>query len=65
MKTWQKNQKSLILNPLMSNRRQDQGLKWLFLGFETVSTVQSIHKQSNYSSSQVTDSFTSKMGPSY
>lgn len=36
MKTWQKNQKSLILNPLMSNRRQDQGLKWLFLGFETL-----------------------------
>ena len=26
------------------NRQQDQGLKRLFLGFEIVSTVQSIHK---------------------
>ena len=44
MKTRQKNKKSLILKPLMSNRWQDQDLKCLFLGFETVSTAQSIHK---------------------
>ena len=44
VKTRQKNKKFLILKPLMSNRWQDQGLKCLFLGFETVSTAQSIHK---------------------